>query len=81
VNAIAAVRKLLALAGIALLGGALAYAPIAAFDGDMTIVSKAGIAGAVLVLAAWLLPRPRASAAEEARANATSEAQPPGDRG
>ncbi len=80
-NVVAAVRKVLALAGIALLGGALAYAPIAAFDGDMTIVSKAGIAGAVLVLAAWLLPRPRASAAEEADANATSEAPPPGDRG
>jgi hypothetical protein len=80
VNVFAAVRKVLAPVGIALVGGALLYAPIAAFDGDMTVVSKAGIAGAVLVFAAWLLPRPRASGAEEAGANATPEAPPPGDR-
>lgn len=71
----------MAVAGIVLLGGALAYAPIAAFDGDMTVVSKAGIAGALLVLLAWLLPRPPAAGAAEMDTGATIGNEPPDDRG
>lgn len=80
-NIVAPVRKALAVAGIVLLGGALAYAPIAAFDGDMTAVSKAGIAGAALVVLAWLLPRPPASETGEADAGTTFGSETPDDRG
>jgi hypothetical protein len=54
-KAIGALRVSLGAMGIALLGVALAYAPIAAFDGDMAIVTKLGLAGVALVLLAWLL--------------------------
>jgi hypothetical protein len=47
--------------GIVLLGGALALAPIYAFQDRMTIVSGLGIAGIACLLVAWLLKR---SAAE-----------------
>ena len=45
------------LAGIVLLGAALAIAPIAAFEDRMTVVSGLGIAGIALLLVAWLLRR------------------------
>lgn len=48
--------------GIALLGVALAIAPIAAFEDRMTLVSGLGIAGIAFLLVAWLVRRqlPRA---------------------
>ena len=49
--------RLTGFAGIALLGAALAIAPIAAFENRMTIVSGLGIAGMLLLLVAWLLRR------------------------
>ncbi len=51
------VRKALWLAGALLLGGALAYAPIAAFIDDMLTVTKVGLLGAALLLVARLMPR------------------------
>jgi hypothetical protein len=54
---IATIRKVIGVTGIAALGAALAYAPIAAFRDDMLVVTKAGIAGVVLVIVARLIPR------------------------
>jgi len=56
-----ALRRLLGVAGITLLGGALALAPVLAFTGGMTIVSGAGLAGVALLIAMRLLPRPPAA--------------------
>ncbi len=78
-NHLATLRKVLGAAGIALLAGALAYAPVAAFGGDMTIVSKAGIAGAILVLIAWLLPG-RSSAEHPTPSDPGSGTGPPRER-
>ena len=54
--------RILAGAGTVLLGAALVIAPVAAFSDRMTIVSGLGIAGMLLLLAAWLvrkaIPRP-----------------------
>jgi hypothetical protein len=67
-KAIRALRAWLGACGIALLGAALAWAPIAAFDGDMSIVSELGIAGVALVLVAWLLSKVgRAGEGDEAQ--------------
>jgi hypothetical protein len=55
---LATIRRWLGIAGIALLGGALALAPILAFTGDMTLVSGAGIAGIAFLIVMRLLPRP-----------------------
>ena len=44
------IRRALGIAGTVLLGGALALAPIAAFGGDMRIVSGTGIAGPTRLL-------------------------------
>ncbi|MBK6805686.1 MAG: hypothetical protein IPG84_12855 [Betaproteobacteria bacterium] len=52
------IRRALGIAGTVLLGGALALAPIAAFGGDMRIVSGTGIAGIALLIVMRLLPRP-----------------------
>lgn len=49
------------MAGIACLGGALAYAPIAVFADDMGTVSKIGLAGVALILVARCLPGPPAA--------------------
>jgi len=50
-------------AGIVLLGGALAIAPVLAFDNRMTIVTGLGVTGIACLLVAWglrkLTPRPR----------------------
>ena len=62
---LAAIRRALGIAGIALLGGALAIAPIVAFGGDMRIVSGIGIAGVALLIVMRLLPRPPMQAADE----------------
>jgi hypothetical protein len=40
-----------------LIGGALAWAPVAAFTGDMLPVTKAALAGVALLIVAKLLPR------------------------
>jgi membrane protein implicated in regulation of membrane protease activity len=53
-------RVLLAIAAV-LIGGALAWAPIAAFAGDMVDVSKAALAGVALLVVAKLLPRAEAT--------------------
>ena len=50
-------RQRVGLAGIVVLGAALAYAPIAAFGDDMVGVSRLGILGIALLLVAWRLPR------------------------
>jgi hypothetical protein len=44
-------------AGTALLGGALAWAPVAAFTGEMVTVTKVGLAGVALLIIMKLLPR------------------------
>ena len=58
-------RRALGVAGAVLLGGAVVWAPIAAFTGEMLWVTKAGIAGVVLLIVMKLLPR--RDAAEEER--------------
>jgi apolipoprotein N-acyltransferase len=45
--------RLFGVAGIVLLGVALAIAPIAAFEDRMTLVSGLGIAGIACLLVAW----------------------------
>ena len=50
-------RGVLGLAGTLLLGGALAWAHIAAFTGDMLRVTKSALAGVALLLIMKLLPR------------------------
>ena len=52
------VRRAFGLAGIVLLGIALALAPILAFRGEMTFVSAVGIAGIACLIVMRLLPRP-----------------------
>jgi len=52
------VRRYVGIAGIALLGIALALAPILAFQGGMTYVSAIGIAGILCLIVYRLLPRP-----------------------
>jgi len=49
---------MLGLAGAGLLGGALAWAPVAAFMGEMLTVTKAALAGVALLIVMKLLPRP-----------------------
>jgi apolipoprotein N-acyltransferase len=49
--------RVFGLAGIVLLGAALAIAPIAAFENRMTTVSALGIAGIACLLVAWGLRR------------------------
>ncbi len=49
--------RILGLIGAILLGAALAIAPVAAFEGRMTVVSALGIAGIVFLLLAWLARR------------------------
>jgi hypothetical protein len=49
--------RLFGVAGIVLLGAALAVAPILAFEDRMTIVSALGIAGIGCLVVAWLLRR------------------------
>jgi len=55
---LARVRRLFGVAGIALLGIALALAPILAFQGQMSFVSGVGIAGIACLIVYRLLPRP-----------------------
>lgn len=55
-----AIRRCAGLAGIVLLGIALALAPILAFQGGMTYVSGTGIAGIACLIVYRLLPRPPA---------------------
>jgi hypothetical protein len=66
----------LGIAGTVLLGGALALAPIAAFGGDMRIVSGTGIAGIVLLIVMRLLPRP-AEPDDDARPATGDDVPPP----
>jgi len=49
--------RLFGVAGIVLLGAALAIAPVAAFGDRMTVVSALGIAGMACLLVAWGLRR------------------------
>ena len=50
-------RRVLAIAATILLGGALAWAPVAAFTGQMLWVTKAALAGVALLVIVKLLPR------------------------
>jgi len=50
-------RRVLGVAGTALLGGALAWAPVAAFTGEMLTVTKAALVGVALLIVMRILPR------------------------
>ena len=50
-------RRVLGGIGAVLLGGALAWAPVAAFTGHMLTVTKLALAGVALLLVMKLLPR------------------------
>jgi len=50
-------RRVLGVVGTALLGGALVWAPVAAFTGEMLTVTKAALAGVALLIIMKLLPR------------------------
>jgi len=50
-------RRVLGVVGTVLLGGAVAWAPVAAFTGEMLTVTKTGLAGVVLLIIMKLLPR------------------------
>ena len=54
---VSAARRVLGLSGAVLLGGALAWAPIAAFTGEMLLVTKVGLTGVAFLLVMKLLPR------------------------
>ena len=49
--------RVFGIAGIVLMGAALAIAPIAAFESRMTVVSGLGIVGIACLLVAWALRR------------------------
>ena len=51
-----ALRRALGVAGTVLLGGALAWAPVAAFTDGMLMVTKAALAGIALLIVMKLLP-------------------------
>ena len=55
---VALLRRAFGIAGIVLLGIALALAPILAFQGDMIPVSAIGIAGIACLIVMRLIPRP-----------------------
>jgi len=57
-----ALFRILVGAGTVLLGAALLLAPVLAFTDQMTAVSALGIAGMLLLLAAWLLRKLRGGA-------------------
>ncbi|MFI4924414.1 MAG: hypothetical protein ACHQJ7_04650 [Vicinamibacteria bacterium] len=57
---VASLRRAFGVAGIVLLGIALALAPILAFQDGMSLVSGIGIAGIALLIVYRLLPRPPA---------------------
>ena len=50
-------RRVLGLTGTVLLGGALIWAPIAAFTGQMLTVTKVGLAGVALLVIMKILPQ------------------------
>jgi hypothetical protein len=50
-------RRVLGAAGTVFLGGALAWAPVAAFAGEMLTVTKVALAGVALLIVMKLLPR------------------------
>lgn len=77
---LAAIRRALGVAGIALLGGALAIAPIVAFGGDMRVVSGIGIAGIALLIVMRLLPRPPSHDAATPAASAEASRDPSSER-
>lgn len=74
---LASIRRAVGIAGTLLLGGALALAPIAAFDGDMRVVSGTGIAGIVLLVVMLLLPRPSEPAGDGTAATGDDVPPPP----
>ena len=49
--------RVFGVAGIVLMGAALAIAPIAAFENRMTVVSGLGLVGIACLLVAWGLRR------------------------
>jgi hypothetical protein len=50
-------RDVLGVVGTVLLGGALAWAPVAAFTGEMLTVTKVALAGVALLIIMKLLQR------------------------
>lgn len=58
--------RIFGVAGIVLMGAALAFAPVLAFENRMTIVSALGIAGIACLLVAWWLRRRGRSAQRDA---------------
>ena len=63
------VRRAFGVAGIVLLGIALALAPILAFQDGMSLVSGLGIAGIACLIVYRLLPRPPAGSPDEGKAS------------
>jgi hypothetical protein len=61
-SVVLALRRVVGVAGAVLLGGALVWAPVAAFTGEMVTVTKAGLAGVALLVVMKLLPRRDAAA-------------------
>lgn len=55
--AVLVLRRVLGTVGILLLGGALAWAPVAAFLGSMLMVAKIALAGLAFLIVAKLLPQ------------------------
>ena len=51
--------RIFGVAGVVLMGSALAIAPVLAFENRMTIVSALGLAGIACLLVAWGLRRIR----------------------
>lgn len=73
--AVLVLRRVLGTVGILLLGGALAWAPVAAFRGDMLMVTKIALAGLAFLIVMKLLP-PR-DATPEHRPEATDDNNQP----
>jgi len=63
------VRRAFGVAGIVLLGIALALAPILAFQDGMSLASGLGIAGIACLIVYRLLPRPPAGSPDEGKAS------------
>jgi hypothetical protein len=66
---VASLRRGFGIAGIVLLGTALALAPILAFQGEMIPVSAIGITGIACLIVYRLLPRPPAETPDEGEAS------------
>lgn len=58
-------RRIFGLTGTLFLGGALGWAPVAAFTGGMLMVTKVALIGVALLIVMKLLPRRDTTSVEE----------------